>query len=935
MPLINTSLPNLLQGVSQQPDVLRYDGQCEKQENAVSSVLKGLQKRPPTEFISKLFDGEAGDEDADILKNAFITFIERTDDEKYVVILDGQKLRAFRLELEQGSTTPTEATITVNGVQYTTGYPITADDYIYSATSHQNIKSLTIGDTTLLVNTATAVAKSTDTTPAFPEEALVFVKQGDYQKDYTITFRYPTASDAVYDIKSGDDNEASHASTKVIRDQFLGVPPPHNAGGSVAGTTENMSAFAARVGDSGLLIDMDDSALLRSGELPISVSVSDGLANTGLGVVHKEVDGITDLPKYCVNGFKVKIRGDVELTQDDYYVKFETTAGQSQGNGSWIETVGPSEFFKLGDGSPVQLVNTAENAFVLRGMPLQGREAGDNDTNPFPSFVGGSINNLFLFKNRIGLLAQDAVIFSEAGFGRSSNGTQYYVNSVGDGSNADGHYYPLYLDSSVIYGDFTAYTFDAFPNTTFYMPDNNSNTAEVSAPTEPSILAFTSETSITVNNSIQGFNFFRTTVTDLLDGDPIDVTVSNREVTNLRAAQPFQENLTIFSDTAQFVLKGGDLLTPRTVSISQVTNFDYTKTVEPLPLGSYLYFPFNRGNFTGLREYTINSTTDVYDSDEITQAVPQYIPYDLLSLTGSNSEGLIAGISGNVESTEGQIIDTSYVVTTVPNTNHRFVGGGGLIFNAHPYSSLTPLKGTTAGGEQYLINQITGKENLSWVAVELDTTTHETFNLSLNISEGDATSAGFAGSLSAFVNLNDNHLVPFDPATSSYSLSNWTSALDSKPFTFEFFGYLPNNRLYNGTNIRRVSLLDGEDSLGNTYEAGIFTDGFYSNVNDNKAFIDVDGSAVYSNAVTNITSYTSATIHFFVTYDLQVLRVYMNNILVHSLSTTTHMFDSPNALALMKQQFINPDRMNIVYLRVYNYALPSTQRTINFNSRFN
>jgi hypothetical protein len=929
MPLINTSLPNLLQGVSQQPDVLRYDGQCEKQENAVSSVLKGLQKRPPTEFISKLFDGEVGDADADILKDAFITFIERTDDEKYVVITDGQKLRAFRLELEEGSTTPTEATITVNGVQYTTGYPITADDYIYSATSHQNIKSLTIGDTTLLVNTATAVAKSTDTTPAFAEEALVFVKQGDYQKDYTITFRYPTAGDAVYDIRSGDDNEASHASTKVIRDQFFGVNP--HAGGAGA-TTEDMSAFATRVGDSGLLIDMDNAALLRSGELPISVSVSDGLANTGLGVVHKEVDGITDLPKYCVNGFKVKIRGDVELTQDDYYVKFETTAGQSQGNGSWIETVGPSEFFKLGDGSPVQLVNTAENAFVLRGMPLQGRESGDNDTNPFPSFVSGSINNIFLFKNRIGLLAQDAVIFSEAGFGRSSNGTQYYVNSVGDGSNADGHYYPLYLDSSVIYGDFTAYTFDAFPNTTFYMPDNNSNTAEVSAPTEPSILAFTSETSITVNNSIQGFNFFRTTVTDLLDGDPIDVTVSNREVTNLRAAQPFQENLTIFSDTAQFILKGGDLLTPRTVSISQVTNFDYTKTVEPLPLGSYLYFPFNRGNFTGLREYTINSTTDVYDSDEITQAVPQYIPYDLLSLTGSNSEGLIAGISGNVESTEGQIIDTSYVITTVPNTNNKFVGGGNLLFNAHPYGA-TSLYSTDPSGFAYLNNQVVGQTALSFALVNFGSPTTAYSSPTYAVNSGDGTSAGFAGALSLIRTNSFSMLNAYNGSTNALSLSQWNSAVPST-FTIEMFCYLSSDRLKGGNNAQPFYMVDA--ATPTDYEAGIYSDGTFANPNDGLSFMNIDGSSLNSTATTGMDTYASATMHLFLTFDGTNLRLYFNNNLIQDRATTNTMFADATQLFLMNQSLISAlGDTQLVYLRVYNYALPSTQRTVNFNNRFN
>ena len=54
MPLVNTSVPNLVQGVSQQPDTARYDGQCEEQENALSSVVDGLTKRPSTRHIAKL-----------------------------------------------------------------------------------------------------------------------------------------------------------------------------------------------------------------------------------------------------------------------------------------------------------------------------------------------------------------------------------------------------------------------------------------------------------------------------------------------------------------------------------------------------------------------------------------------------------------------------------------------------------------------------------------------------------------------------------------------------------------------------------------------------------------------------------------------------------------------------------------------------------------
>ena len=40
-----------------------------------------------------------------------------------------------------------------------------------------------------------------------------------------------------------------------------------------------------------------------------------------------------------------------------------------------------------------------------------GRLAGDDNTNPFPSFVGHTINDIFFFKNRLGILTDCNIIF--------------------------------------------------------------------------------------------------------------------------------------------------------------------------------------------------------------------------------------------------------------------------------------------------------------------------------------------------------------------------------------------------------------------------------------------------------------------------------------------------------------------------------------------
>jgi len=58
-----------------------------------------------------------------------------------------------------------------------------------------------------------------------------------------------------------------------------------------------------------------------------------------------------------------------------------------------------------------------------------------------------------------------------------------------------------------------------------------------------------------------------------------------------------------------------------------------------------MYFPFESGSFTGIREYTVNATTDVYDSTEITEHIPTYIPSNVSMFVGSSTEDALAMVS--------------------------------------------------------------------------------------------------------------------------------------------------------------------------------------------------------------------------------------------------------------------------------------------------
>ena len=54
MALVSKTIPNLVQGVSQQPEVLRLSSQFTSQLNGFSSVVEGLKKRPNTKHIKKI-----------------------------------------------------------------------------------------------------------------------------------------------------------------------------------------------------------------------------------------------------------------------------------------------------------------------------------------------------------------------------------------------------------------------------------------------------------------------------------------------------------------------------------------------------------------------------------------------------------------------------------------------------------------------------------------------------------------------------------------------------------------------------------------------------------------------------------------------------------------------------------------------------------------
>lgn len=154
-------------------------------------------------------------------------------------------------------------------------------------------------------------------------------------------------------------------------------------------------------------------------------------------------------------------------------------------------------------------------------------------------------------------------------------------------------------------------------------------------------LGFLAENQICMSEVGEYYNFFRATMLTLRDTEAINVTTNHTKVTMFRNSVPFNENMMLFSDRGQFILKGSDILSPRTVQILPVSEFESDPLPNPEPTAKSVYFAFQRGQQAGLREIFQTGDILTFDAVDVTDRVPNYIPGRVLEMYSSTLENIL------------------------------------------------------------------------------------------------------------------------------------------------------------------------------------------------------------------------------------------------------------------------------------------------------
>ncbi len=390
--LFSYAIPNLFQGISQQPDAQRDPTQGEIQMNGYSSVSEGLRKREPTQSLARISLTDLGD--------VFVHSVLRDSSEKYLAVISKTAIRVFDLA----------------GTEYTVSAATGAFSYLSSVVSAKSdIRAASIGDYTFISNTkALPAMDSTLLAPATARpathEALVWVKAANYGQKYTVSLNGTTV-----------DVTTATAAVIVVGSTATEVKI------SAAEIAENLKTALAGV--SGVTIDRVGSVLHFKSSSAITIKATDARANADITAITNSVQAFTELPTIAPNGYQVEVTGDPGNQWDGYFVEFRPRAGQGTfGEGAWVETVAPGAEYRIKpDTMPHVLVRKPNGTFhfgpmdgstVATGLTLKrwgDRTCGDYETAPDPSFIGKGIQDIFVFKNRFGVLADEAVVLSRPG----------------------------------------------------------------------------------------------------------------------------------------------------------------------------------------------------------------------------------------------------------------------------------------------------------------------------------------------------------------------------------------------------------------------------------------------------------------------------------------------------------------------------------------
>lgn len=627
MPAVSQKIPNLLGGVSQQPDPVKLPGQVRVADNVYLDPTFGCRKRPSTRYTNRLA--------SNVPANAKWFPIFRDGNERYAVAI-------YQSETDQPVCRVWDLN---NGVERSVTISDFSRDYLAGA-GRNDIDHLTVADYTLLTNKNAVISMSGEESDGIKNEAFVIINQVTYNTTYSIDV-----------LKEDTDLEQ----VKIYKATSLEVSPGSYE--SPGGSCDDQSITPFEINDGSkqglrgevtiqctpFLRDDGDDDNDQDSRYTLSVSLKNG------GVGFRKGD------QYTVSTPSSKtVRVRVASESFTYGYKSSGTANYTSPLDAEAGTLSVTDI-TAGLVTAVNGLSGFSADFV--GNVIRIRSNTDEEFNV--AVRGGSTNRAML---TVKGTAQNIAELPSQGF----DGSILKVTNTED-ADSDDYYVRFSTKSEGIPGTGswvetvapnikTTLNSASMPQALIRQPDGsftleplNSDSAfegwgerevgdATSNPT-PSFVGksitnmffYANRMGVLTNDTIvmsqpgDYFNFFVESALTVSDADPIDLTASSTKPAFLKGAIGSNKGLILFAETSQFLLASTEIaFAASTVKMTEISNYYYKSQCPLLNTGVSVIFTSESDTYSKAMEMAIDSVENRPQVAEITKNVPEFLPTGLL-----------------------------------------------------------------------------------------------------------------------------------------------------------------------------------------------------------------------------------------------------------------------------------------------------------------
>ena len=392
MARVEGTYPTPTKGVSTLAPRNRAVGQASLQENFRSDPVHKLTRRPPLRWVTSL---------AESTQSAGTNPLVH-DMKQHLYIRDGVEYRI--IVYRTGNTFMYVDNVLVSDVPLELG---TLDP--------NDLRITTIGHTSYILDTSSVVAMGpqTDETLLVQPLHLNIVNALNYSETITIRLNWS-------DNGTATSTGVSYTSLAVGTDGADDSRATGTVATALADLIEELPGLHAVALSSSVMVTATSS----------TASAVQGTATTGQGdrsvaVINKVIDSTDGLPLYAVPGTIVTVQKNPDTNKGTFYLRASPTdvmvTVETDPNAYtlhavvWTETRKPTEPYAFVTNTLPRIITYDEttNTAELDTTGWKERRTGDDDSCPVPEFVGGRINDISYFQNRLVFLSDNQVFMTE------------------------------------------------------------------------------------------------------------------------------------------------------------------------------------------------------------------------------------------------------------------------------------------------------------------------------------------------------------------------------------------------------------------------------------------------------------------------------------------------------------------------------------------